>query len=229
MSIQTAATYSGDTQVQDGVLSIAQAYLANGADVRVIGDGKLNLGFSGSDTVRAFYIDDQLQYAGVWGAIGSGAQYQTAAITGSGTLTVTTGATPPGYSVWALAQGLTPGVNDGSNADPDNDGIVNLLEYVLGGAPLASSQSIIPQGSNDGSNLVLTFKRLDLSETDTTMIVQLSADLGETWTDFVALGAQSAGAVTVVENGAELDDVTVAIPLTNAVNGKLFARVKAVK
>lgn len=229
MSITTAASYTGDTQVQDGVLSIAQAYLANGADVRVIGDGKLNLGFSGSDTVRAFYIDDQLQYAGVWGAIGSGAQFESASLTGTGTLTVTTGATPPGYSVWALEQGLTPGVNDGSNADPDNDGIVNLLEYVLGGAPLASSQSIIPQGNNDGSNLVLTFKRLDLSETDTTMIVQMSADLGETWTDFVTLGAQSAGAVTIVENDAALDDVTVTIPLSNAVNGKLFARVKAVK
>ncbi len=229
MSIQTAATYTGDTQVQDGVLRLAQTYLADGADVRVIGSGKLNLAYSGTDTVRAFYIDDQLQYTGVWGAIGSGAQYETAAITGSGTLTVTSGANPPGYSAWALSKGLTIGVNDGTNADPDQDGLVNLLEYVLGGDPLGSSQSIAPQSSQNGESLLLTFKRLDLSETDTAMTVQWSTDLGATWTDFVTLGAESAGAVTIVENGVELDDVTVAIPLSNAANGKLFARVKAVK
>lgn len=228
MSIQTAATYTGDTQIQDGVLSLTQTCLANGADVRMVGAGKLNLAFTGTDTVRALYVDDQLQYTGVWGAIGSGAQYETAAITGTGTLTVTSGATPPGYASWASINGLTAGVNDGTSADPDQDGLVNLLEYALGGNPLGSSQSNAPVAGPNGSNLLLTFKRLDLSETDTTMIIQYSSDLA-TWTDFVTLGAESAGAVTIVENGAGLDDVTVAIPLSNAVNGKLFTRVKAVK
>ncbi|MFM2171579.1 MAG: hypothetical protein RI957_1808, partial [Verrucomicrobiota bacterium] len=98
----------------------------------------------------------------------------------------------------------------------------------LGGDPLGSSQSSAPVASPNGANLLLTFKRLDLSETDTTITIQYSTGLG-TWTDFVTLGAESAGAVTIVENGAGLDNVTVAIPLSNAVNGKLFARVKAVK
>jgi autotransporter-associated beta strand protein len=229
MSIQTAATYTGDTQVQEGVLRLEQASLADGADVRMIASGKLNLAYTGTDTVRAFYIDDQLQFAGVWGAIGSGAQYETAALTGTGTLTVTSGATPPGYTSWALDNGLTAGVNDGSNADPDQDGLVNLLEYVLGGNPLGSSPSIAPVAGPNGASFVLTFKRLDLSETDTTVTIQWSTDLGSTWSDFVTLGAESAGAVTIVENGAGLDDVTVAIPLSNAVNGKLFARIKTVK
>lgn len=228
MSIQTAASYTGDTQVQNGVLSLAQTYLADGADVRIIGAGKLNLDFAGTDTVRAFYIDDQLQYTGVWGAIGSGAQYETASITGTGTITVTSGATPPGYTSWAESNGLTAGVNDGMSADPDLDGLVNLLEYTLGGNPLSSSQSSAPVAGPNGANLLLTFKRLDLSETDTTITIQYSTDLG-TWTDFVTLGAESAGAVTIVENGAGLDDVTVAIPLSYAVNGKLFSRVKAAK
>ncbi len=228
MSIQTAATYTGDTQVQDGILSLAQTYLADGADVRIIGSSKLNLAYSGTDTVRAFYIDDQLQYTGVWGAIGSGAQYETTAITGSGTITVTSGATPPGYTSWAQTNGLTAGVNDGMSADPDQDGLVNLLEYTLGGNPLGSSQSGTPVAVPNGANLLLTFKRLDLSETDTTMTIQYSTDLG-IWTNFVTLGAESAGAVTIVENGLGLDDVTVAIPLSNAVNGKLFTRVKAEK
>lgn len=228
MSIQTAATYTGDTQVQEGVLSLAQSHLADGADVRMIGSGKLHLGFAGTDTVRALYIDDQLQYTGVWGAIGSGAQYETASITGTGTLTVTSGATPPGYTSWAQNNGLTAGVNDGLSADPDLDGLVNLLEYTLGGNPLSSSQSSAPVAGPSGANLLLTFKRLDLSETDTTTTIQYSTDL-VTWTDFVTVGAESAGAVTIVENGAGLDDVTVAIPLSNAVNGKLFTRVKAAK
>lgn len=229
MSIQTAASYTGDTQVQNGVLSLAQTYLADGADVRIIGAGKLNLNYVGTDTVRAFYIDDQLQYTGVWGAIGSGAQFETAAITGSGTITVTSGTNPPGYTSWALSKGLTIGVNDGESADPDQDGLVNLLEYALGGDPLGSSQSSNPAAAPDGTSLLLTFKRLDLSETDTTIKVQWSTDLGTTWTDFVTLGAESSATVTIVENGTGLDDVTVAIPLSYAVNGKLFARVKAEK
>ena len=50
------------------------------------------------------------------------------------------------YQSWATnpAQGLIAGVNDGPTDDPDLDGIENQLEFVLGGAPIVSSQAPLP-------------------------------------------------------------------------------------
>ena len=40
------------------------------------------------------------------------------------------------YSSWATENGLTAGVNDGKQQDPDNDGIPNILEFATDGDPL---------------------------------------------------------------------------------------------
>ena len=58
------------------------------------------------------------------------------------------------YESWLAdpAQGLTAGVNDGSLDDPDKDGISNLLEFTLGGAPMMSSQAILPALSKPGAD-----------------------------------------------------------------------------
>lgn len=124
----------------------------------------------------------------------------------------------PGYATWAdswtepVLSDKTPG------GDPDNDGITNLLEYILGGDPRVSSTSILPTASIIGSNLVLEYTRNDDSESDTTQVGQWSTDLG-TWTDVAP--------VMVNENAAAPDDMSVTVPLTNAVDGKLFLRLKA--
>ena len=54
------------------------------------------------------------------------------------------------YAGWAAggSQGLTTGVNDSPSADPDGDGISNLLEFALGGASMASSQTSLAIGSS---------------------------------------------------------------------------------
>jgi hypothetical protein len=158
------------------------------------------------------------QAAGTYGATGSGAtNIDDVHFAGTGVITVI-----EGYAAWKVdpANGLTAGVNDGATQDPDQDGISNLLEYALGGAPLGSSQSILPQGAVTGGNLVFTFKRSDASEIDTTQVVQYGSDLAG-WTD-VNIGAASAGVVTIVENADAEDDVTVTIPM--GANTKLFAR-----
>jgi hypothetical protein len=112
-------------------------------------------------------------------------------------------------------------------ADPDNDGVSNQIEYILGGNPLTSDASILPQQTVSGGNLTLTFKRSDLSESDAVVKVQVSTDL-QTWPTELAIGATSAASasgVTVLEDSpnAELDTITVVIPVGS--DGKKFARV----
>ena len=154
-------------------------------------------------------------------------------VIGTGVLSVVP---PPagGYTAWASARGLTAGDNDGPNQEPDFDGISNLLEYVLGGLPIgagSANTSILPVQSLDANNITLTFKRSDLSEADTTQVVQISNGLA-TWSNFATVGPASAGPVTVTEDAptAELDTVSVVIPRSgNEADGKLYVRVQAVK
>lgn len=106
-------------------------------------------------------------------------------------------------------------------ADPDGDGIGNLLEFVLTGSPVDSSQSINPTLTTVGDNQVLSYKRSDESEsTAITQIGQWSTDLA-IWTGVTP--------VEVNENGALPDDMTITVPNSNEVAGKLFLRLKVMK
>ncbi len=123
----------------------------------------------------------------------------------------------PGFSAWADSW-TGPALSDKSpGGDPDGDGISNLLEYVLGGDPRVSSTSILPSVSQVGTDLVLSYKRNDDSVSDTIQIGQWSSDMIG-WTDVTP--------VVVNENGTAPDDMTVTVPTANAVDGKLFLRLK---
>jgi len=120
-----------------------------------------------------------------------------------------------GYTAWAAGFG---GLTDSTpGGDPDGDGIKNLLEYVLGGDPRVSSSSIVPAQAVVGSNLVLSYKRNDDSKNDTTQIGQWSTDLS-TWHDVTPF--------MVADNGTAPDDMTITVPTSFAVGGKLFVRLK---
>ncbi len=87
--------------------------------------------------------------------------------------------------------------NDGANtADPDNDGLNNLLEYAIGGDPLVASTSANPVVS--GANpLSITFNRV--ADGSITYVVEASNDL-TTWTQvFTSNG--TGGQVTVQDPG----------------------------
>ncbi len=202
------------------------------------GGGTVTFNFSGGKVGETYTL---LQFASTDLVPADASAFAVTGGTGTFTLTGTTltytALTVPGssgYAVWAASKGLSAGVNDGTGQDPDFDGISNLLEYVLGGLPIgtgSSNTSILPVQTVDATNVTLTFKRFDVSEVDTTQVVQLSSDLG-TWTNFATIGAVSAGAVTVTEDSptADLDTVSVVIPRAgNTVNGKFFARLQAVK
>ena len=218
-------TRTGNTTVSAGTLSMSSASFADAADVSLASGTTLNLNFSGTDTVRSFYINGVQQNAGTWGSLTSSATNKIALITSTGILLVSSG--PETFENWASQQGLG-GANASATADPDNDGMDNLLEFVLGGNPTTSdAASVQPISNYAGGSLTVRFKRSDASEGLMTLTVEYSTDLLN-WTS-IPVGATSAvsGGTTVIitENGTANDSVSVAIQA--GANTKLFARVRA--
>ena len=135
-------------------------------------------------------------------------------------VTVNAAATP--FEAWAAnpAYGLTEGINDGPLDDPDFDGFSNLLEFVLSGGPMASSQAIQPKLTKSAEIWVFSYHRSHLSESSTIQLVEYGNSLTG-WTP-LTIPADTAGAVTITP-GASSDYVEVSIPPQGA-NG--FARLK---
>jgi autotransporter-associated beta strand protein len=147
-------------------------------------------------------------------------------------------AVPPSpYSTWTAGPFTNPFTNTLPGVDFDNDGLSNLLEFVLGGDPTISQAGIAPTTSVSGGNLVLTFKRSDASELSpaVTVKVELSTDLTfSTPADDITVGPATdpgpiapSGASYTVSNSGGFDTITVTIP-QGAAPAK-FARVKAIQ
>lgn len=126
-------TYSGDTTINQGTLTLNNANPNNQTSTVVIAasGATLNLAFAGTDTVDKLFIGATQLAAGVYGSSGSPSPIiPRAEITGTGTLTVTTGPViADDYTTWRAL--------NGAGADPsgdhDNDGVENGVEYFLGG------------------------------------------------------------------------------------------------
>lgn len=123
-------TYTGNTTIQDGTLSLSKASLADASTVIMATGAMLNLNFAADtpDIVNAFFIDGVLQTNGTWGAIGSAAAHQTALITGTGMLNVVP-LVPP------ISTPVTPG-------DFNNDGKVDSGDYVTWRKKLGTSSAL---------------------------------------------------------------------------------------
>jgi fibronectin-binding autotransporter adhesin len=86
-------TYTGNTNVQGGTLSINNPYLADLADVTVSTGAILDLNFGSLatiDTIDSLFFNGVSQAIGTWGRIGSGANFEANWITGDGLLNVVT-------------------------------------------------------------------------------------------------------------------------------------------
>lgn len=233
-------TYGGDTNVTGGTLRIAKPYLANASDVTISNTGVLDLNFDESggqvtDTVATLTIAGVQKPAGVYGATGSGATtIDDTHFAGVGTLTVTTGPTPfSAFDTWASGYGLTGG-NAAFDVDPDNDGVKNGLEWILGGNPNTSSSAVLPSVSRDLSgNLVLNFTRNEDAIAETTLTLEYDTTLGTSFAHSFVIdadgGTDANGVVVTINQAASPDAVTVTIPTSVAPGGKVFARLKAVK
>ena len=166
-------TNSGDTTVNDGILSLTKADSAldanTGNDLSTVtiaaaAGAILDLAYTGTDEVNALFIGGVQKAAGVWGAIGSGAPNTDAKITGTGTLTVATGAAANNYASWAASQ--APPVTEGPTGDDDKDGVKNLVEYALldgqeRGTLTGTSISFAKRGGVYGSDITYEIESSD--------------------------------------------------------------------
>jgi autotransporter-associated beta strand protein len=84
-------TYAGDTYVDEGTLRLYSPFLANASDVYLSTGGVLNLNIGvATDVIDSLFIDGVMQSAGIWGPDGSGAEFTSPLITGTGLLQVMT-------------------------------------------------------------------------------------------------------------------------------------------
>jgi GH25 family lysozyme M1 (1,4-beta-N-acetylmuramidase) len=103
LAINGIASVLQNTSVQAGTLRLRRRLIANTADVSLSTGASLDLTFTGSpDIVRALYINGVPQAAGTWGAAGSGAQFTSPLITGSGMLKVDPASPPDPSAVYSV-------------------------------------------------------------------------------------------------------------------------------
>ncbi len=216
LTLSGANTYAGTTTVAAGVLRIEKTGL--NAIVNAAA-GTLVAEFTVQPAAGDYPIlPGSLAGSQTFSATNLGANQQATFNNQTSTVTVTNTVTDP-FVTWV--DGFTPNalLPDAASkllsADPDGDGIINLMEFVIGGSPVISSQSILPTLANVGSDLVLSYTRSDESESVTTQVGQWSTDLTG-WTNVTP--------VLVNENGAAADAMSITVPKSNAVNGKLFLR-----
>jgi autotransporter-associated beta strand protein len=89
LSLTNINSYSGNTVVSAGKLSLANPGLADTADVSVSTGGILDLKFSGAaDAIDSLFLNGISQPVGTWGAVGSAAQFTTPLLTGTGLLQI---------------------------------------------------------------------------------------------------------------------------------------------
>jgi len=134
------------------------------------------------------------------------------------------------YQAWAFGKGLT-GADAEFGADPDHDGIVNGIEFVIGGEPNpanpgSNSQNLLPLISVDATSLRVVYRR-NVAALYLDPGIQYDGALGTTWTP--AQAGINGVTINVLNDGfgASVDRVEVRIPRSNEIAGKLFARLTA--
>ncbi|MAT68581.1 MAG: hypothetical protein CMJ58_03575 [Planctomycetaceae bacterium] len=83
-----ANTYTGDTIIDEGVLSITSAFLDDDSTVEILSGAALDLSFAGTDIVEHLVLAGTSVADGIWGAPGSGAANTTSLLSGTGWLNV---------------------------------------------------------------------------------------------------------------------------------------------
>lgn len=135
------------------------------------------------------------------------------------------------YESWKLSNLGDSSAPD--SGDPDQDGLVNLVEYALGGNPIAPDRedqlAFDFVKTNTGTAAQLSFKR-DPAKADITLIVEANDNLTGPWIEIARSesGSPLVGTATVVGDSDDIDSVNVAVqyPLNQNVTSSCFLRIR---
>jgi len=160
------------------VIDLSTTAVATGNSWTLVNLASVNATFGASFSVVDF---DDTDLDNVWTKVdASGHTWNFSEATG--VLTVV----PAGYITWitgTFANGTVPLAQQGKSADPDGDGISNLLEYAIAGLDPTVSNGTL---SSFADNVLSFSKRLPLDSTLSYKIEQ-SIDLGVTpWAEVPA-------------------------------------------
>lgn len=243
LTLTGTSTYTGNTTVGSALTLADNAVLAfsigasgvsnriNGAGtLQLDGDFDFNLGSAGTTPGASWTIVDvgtlnetfgpTFAVVGftdnlnnTWSKVSGDITYTFDEATGS--LTVPS---PFGSWIGGYFPGSTNAAETGTQADPDQDGLANAVEYVLNLNPNSGTQSGLPDAQKIGGNMVFTYSRLKAAVVAGFIpTVEYSTSLAAgNW------ATATAGMLDVQDNGTT-ESVTVTIPIPGAVT-KLFAR-----
>jgi hypothetical protein len=186
--------------------------------------------FNGNGSVAKIFINDVLQFTSPQLGLGAGDGFITFQAFGTKVyydnlvITATT-ATDPFVTWMADNYPEIPSPDNQPAADPDHDGIDNLIEYLLqGGDPSKSSTSILPRLDASEDNFVFTYFRR-AAATGTSQTFEYASTLSG-WTPITIPGG--AGVVVTPDSpsaGIERVEITVA----KGTETKLFGRLQVVR
>jgi len=119
--------------------------------------------------------------------------------------------------------------NAADDADPDQDLLPNLIEWLLASDPEAKEAHLRPLFVANSTDYVCTFTRDDNAEAAGSLLFQWSEDLS-TWHDVViptaSTGPDAQGIrVNVVENATSPDAITILVPKTLLPSGRIFTKI----
>jgi autotransporter-associated beta strand protein len=186
-------SYSGNTTILNGVLSLARTDLSDTGTLTITGDGRLHLTHTGIDRVGALVLGTETMPDGVYGPVGSTAPFTTEFITGTGFIRVGEPPLSNGYAAWAASIGID---GEPPENDFDGDGLSNLLEFALAGTdPRQSDPS--PGDVIDGM-LVFQKRPEAVASGEVSYHIETSTDAGVSvpWT-VVAAAVQTETSISI--------------------------------
>ena len=145
------------------------------------------------------------------------------------TIEVVADPTSTPYTTWQSGffnstQLANPAIS-GDDVDFDNDGIDNLLEFVLGGSPIAPNPGLLKNATAPatmaGRNLIFTYDRKTTASA-ITQVIETSSTLTGVWTPAVH-GTNNVTITTAPTADPTVERVTATIPTTAP---KLFVRLR---
>jgi len=229
-TIGGASDYIGNTTVSSGTLALgAGGSLSDGTNVVMNGTGVIDLAAGVSDAIKSLTIigvnGDAALPDGTYGNTASGADNGglgvgalDAYLTGSGVFTITTATA---FETWAGGELFED--------DTNGDGVDNGLAWILGAAdPNADALSLLPVPVESSGELSMSFPVVD-PIAPAQLFIEYSTDLGASagWTSVEVPAASGTvdDLVFVIGGGT----VSVTIPATEALDGKLFSRLNAIE